>query len=345
MGGQSLIIYDTTGINYLFMKALIADFTKHLTEALSIGQNANLQPSGKTISNVLISGLGGSGIGGTIVAQLTDQNSSVPINVNKDYFIPSYVNESTLVIISSYSGNTEETLSAMKQACDAKAEVVCITSGGEVLQTAKDNNLNHIIIPGGMPPRACLGYSLTQLFFMLRHYGIIGSSFEGEFTKAIALLNNEEENIKQSSKELANEIYNTTPIIYTAANFEGVGIRLRQQLNENSKQLCWHQVYPEMNHNELVGWASGNDKLSVIMLRNNSDYKRTQTRFETCKGIFAKYTPNVSEVFSKGESDIERALYLIHFGDWLSWYLSELNGVDAMEIEVINYLKSELAKS
>ena len=107
-------------------------------------------------------------------------------------------------------------------------------------------------------------------------------------------------------------IHNTTPIIYTAANFEGVGIRLRQQLNENAKQLCWHHVFPEMNHNELVGWKSGSETLSVILLRNSTDYERTQTRFETCKEIFGKYTSNVTEVYSKGDTEIEKALYLIH---------------------------------
>ena len=327
------------------MNALINDFTKHLTEALDIGHNTKLKPVDKQINNVLISGLGGSGIGGTIVSQLTELEAIVPINVNKDYFIPAYVNQHTLVIISSYSGNTEETLNAMKQACDQHAEVVCITSGGEVLKMAKEHSLNHIVIPGGMPPRACLGYSLTQLFFMLAHYDIIGDAFVENIGKAITLLKNEKENIAQLTQDLAKEIHNTTPIIYTAANFEGVGIRLRQQLNENAKQLCWHQVFPEMNHNELVGWKSGSEQLSVILLRNSSDYVRTQTRFETCKEIFARYTSNVSEVYSKGDSEIEKALYLIHFGDWLSWYLSELNGADAMEIEVINYLKSELSKT
>jgi len=327
------------------MNTLISNFTQHLSEALAIGEDAQLEHRSTQINNVLISGLGGSGIGGTIVSQLTEQQASVPINVNKDYFIPAYVNAQTLVIISSYSGNTEETLSAMKQACDLKAEVVCITSGGEVLQIAKDHNLNHIIIPGGMPPRACLGYSLTQLFFMLHHYGIIGDAFRGQIAKAISLLKAEEENIHRLSKELAKKIHKTTPVIYSAANFEGVGIRFRQQLNENSKQLCWHQVFPEMNHNELVGWKSGSEKLSVILFRNSSDYERTQTRFETCKEIFSRYTSNISEVVSKGDSDLERALYLIHIGDWISWYLSELNQADAMEIEVIDYLKSELSKT
>lgn len=327
------------------MNTLISNFTAHLTEALTIGQAATLTPAPNQINNVLISGLGGSGIGGTIVSQLTEQESAVPINVNKEYAIPAYVNENTLVIISSYSGNTEETLSAMKQACERNAEIICITSGGEVLRMAEEHNLNRIIIPGGMPPRACLGYSFTQLFFALSHYGIIGNDFIDEIGKGITLLREEEEHIHQVSKDLAKAIHNTTPVIYTAANYEGVGIRLRQQLNENSKQLCWHQVFPEMNHNELVGWKSGNESLSVLVLRNSSDYERTQTRFDTCKGIFSRYTSNVTEVLSKGNSEIEKTLYLIHLGDWLSWYLSELNGADAMEIEVIEYLKSELSKT
>ena len=327
------------------MNTLISNFTQHLTEALEIGKSAELQPKSRQINNILISGLGGSGIGGTIVSQLTEQEATVPINVNKDYFIPAYVNENSLVIISSYSGNTEETLSAMKQACDQNAEVVCITSGGGVLEKAVGLSLNHIIIPGGMPPRACLGYSLTQLFFVLSHYGIIGDTFTIQIAKAVTLLDTEEANIQQSSRELAKTIHNTTPIIYTAGNFEGVGIRLRQQLNENSKQLCWHHVFPEMNHNELVGWKSGSEALSVVVLRNSSDYERTQTRFETCKEIFSKYTSNITEVYSKGDTEIEKALYLIHYGDWLSWYLSELNQADSMEVNVIDYLKSELSKT
>ena len=327
------------------MNTLISNFTQHLTEALEIGKSAQLQPNSRQINNILISGLGGSGIGGTIVSQLTEQEATVPINVNKDYFIPAYVNENSLVIISSYSGNTEETLSAMKQAHDQKAEVVCVTSGGEVLKMAEEHSLNHIVIPGGMPPRACLGYSLTQLFFVLSHYGVIGDAFTDQIAKAVTLLDTEEADIKHSAKALAKTIHNTTPIIYTAGDFEGVGIRLRQQLNENSKQLCWHHVFPEMNHNELVGWKSGSEALSVVVLRNSSDYKRTQTRFETCKEIFSKYTSNIAEVYSKGDSEIEKALYLIHYGDWLSWYLSELNEADSMEVDVIDYLKSELSKT
>ena len=123
------------------MKTLISKFSSHLQEALEIGNSANLKPVLKKINNVLISGLGGSGIGGTIVSQLVEKKALIPINVNKNYFVPEYVNEKTLVIISSYSGNTEETLSAMKQAMEQNAEVVCITSGGEVLNIAQTKGL------------------------------------------------------------------------------------------------------------------------------------------------------------------------------------------------------------
>jgi len=326
------------------MKTLISNFSSHLQEAIEIGNSANLNISNKTINNILISGLGGSGIGGTIVSQLLENESGIPISVNKTYSIPNYVDEQSLVIISSYSGNTEETLSAMKQAISQGAEVACITSGGEVLEIAQNNDFNHIIIPGGMPPRACFGFSFTQLFYILHHYKIIGDSFKAQIKAGIIMLEKYEEEIKDEALSLAQSILNKTPVIYTSASYEGVGIRLRQQINENSKLLCWHQVFPEMNHNELVGWKGGDENLAVLILRNNSDYSRTQKRMEICKEIFSKYTNTILEVFSKGDSEIERTLYLIHLGDWISWFLSEKNDVDAMEIEVINYLKSELSK-
>ena len=130
------------------MKTLISNFSKQLAEAINIGKNALLFTSEKEISNVLITGLGGSGIGGSIVSELVEKEAIVPINVNKDYFIPGYVNQNSLVIICSYSGNTEETLSAMKLARKKNAQIACITSGGEVLDIAKEHNIDHIIIPG-----------------------------------------------------------------------------------------------------------------------------------------------------------------------------------------------------
>ncbi len=326
------------------MNDYINDFTDHLREAMQIGNTAELKKSNKTFKNVLICGLGGSGIGGTIVNDVVSSRVSIPILATKDYSIPNFVDDSTLVIASSYSGNTEETLYALEKCMKRNAEICIITSGGKLKAIAKDNNFNHIIIPDGHPPRAMFGYAFTELFYVLTHYGIIDESFKADFEKAINLLDAEKADIQSQAKDLAKKMYQQTPVIYVAQGVEGVAVRFRQQINENSKMLCWHHVIPEMNHNELLGWRTNVDNLAVVYFRNNSDFDRNQVRMDINKKVISKYTSNISEVWSKGDSVIENTLYHINLGDWVSWYLSEMNNVDAIEIDVINYLKGELAK-
>jgi glucose/mannose-6-phosphate isomerase len=326
------------------MRALIKAFPQHLQEAIEIGEKINIAAPASPIQHVIITGLGGSGIGGTIVSQLTATEAKVPISVNKDYFLPAHVGKNTLVIISSYSGNTEETLSAMEDACKKGAQICCITTGGEVLKTARENNLNHIVIPAGMPPRAAFAYSFTQLFYVLHQFGIIGNGFKAALINAQALLGSKQAEIMELANATASKLQGKIPIIYSDASFEGVCVRFRQQLNENSKMLAWHHVFPELNHNELVGWRTKNNSLAVVIFRNDDDYARTQKRMEISKEVIQKYTNTVIEIEAKGSTQIEKAFYLIHLGDWVSLYLAELNGTDPIEIEVINYLKSELSK-
>ncbi len=326
------------------MNDYINDFTNHLSDALLIGDSTVLKKTNKSFSNILICGLGGSGIGGTIVKDLISKDISIPIETSKGYDIPGFVNEKTLVIACSYSGNTEETLSALNKCLEKNAEVTIVCSGGKLQDLALEKGLNHIIIAGGNPPRAMFGYGFTQLFFVLNNYGIINDSFKADFEKSILLINTEQENIKKTAQDISKKLFNTTPIIYAADGFEGVAVRFRQQINENSKMLCWHHVVPEMNHNELLGWRTNVENTSVIYLRNESDYYRNKTRIDINKSVIEKYTSNISEIWSLGNSSIERSLYLINVGDWVSWYLSELNNVDAIEIDVINYLKEKLSE-
>ena len=145
------------------MIKLVDNFPNQLKEALAIANSAIIHEPKKTISNVIITGLGGSGIGGTILTEVLADSVKVPVLINKDYFLPAFVNENTLVIVSSYSGNTEETVQAMEQAMSKNAQLVCITSGGKILELAKQNLIEFIEIPGGQPPRSCIGLSLVQL--------------------------------------------------------------------------------------------------------------------------------------------------------------------------------------
>ncbi len=326
------------------MQKLVEGFPAQLEEAMRIGKSARLTVPSQPIRNVLIAGLGGSGIGGTIVSELAFGRCPVPVSVTKGYFIPEFVDSHTLAIISSYSGNTEETLACMELARKRNAHIVCITSGGKLEELARQHGLDHIIIPGGFPPRSCLGYSLVQLICIFEKLGLLPSSAIAEVEAGTSLLKQEQASIRAEANKLASNLHGRMPVIYCTDRNEGIAIRFRQQLNENAKVLCWHHVIPEMNHNELVGWAGGNDKIAVVLFRDPAEYERNDYRIAINKEIITRYTPHFTEVYAKGNSHIEKAIYLIHLGDWASVYLADLRGVDAVEVNVINFLKGELSK-
>ena len=326
------------------MDKLIRDFSKQLKEAMEIGRAANISKPSREIRNVVVSGLGGSGIGANLTGELVSDELQLPFMVNKDYFLPDFVNEYTLVIISSYSGNTEETVHALNIARTKKAQIICVTSNGKILEIASENKLDYIQIPEGMPPRACLGYSFVQQLFILNKLGLIGNKRIDELDKAVKLLDDQMETIQKSAKDLAEKLYEKIPVIYVSAAMESVAVRFRQQLNENSKILAWHHAIPEMNHNELVGWRDRNNDLAVVFLRNETDFERIQQRMEISRNVISNYTDHIYDIFSQGNSKTERALYLIHLVDWASFYLAQLRSKDAVEVKVIDHLKGELAK-
>lgn len=324
------------------MKTLVEGFPKQLQEALDIAQSATLTLK-HHIQNIVVTGLGGSGIGGTILSELVQAECTVPIIVNKDYFLPEFVNANSLVIISSYSGNTEETLSAMKQAISKQAQIVCVTSGGKVLEIAKQHQYDTIIIPGGHPPRSCVGYSLIQLFKIVQFNGFIKSDLLKQVSDSITLLNKENTHIKQEATTIAKSLVGKIPVIYSLGSCEGVAVRFRQQINENSKMLCWHHTFPEMNHNELVGWTERNENIAVVTFRTSYDFERTVKRYDICKPLFTKYSASVIDITAKGNSKLEQFMYLINLGDWISCYIADIKNIDAMEVNVITNLKNELA--
>ena len=327
------------------MDTLIDRFPAQLKEALEIGQAAEMTPHNLPINKIYVAGLGGSGIGGDFVAEMIYDECKVPYLVGKGYSLPAYIDENTMVIISSYSGNTEETLTAFDLAEKTGAKIVCIASGGKVIARAKESGYDYIQVPGDWPsPRACLGFSLVQQIFVLEKLGFIGSTIAGQIKSSIDIIKYDQDSIKEEAKKIANLLYGKTPVIYTTDRMESVAVRLRQQINENAKLLCWHHVIPEMNHNELVGWKATRKDIAVLYFRNKDDYKRNSVRIDINKKILSEKTDTVIEAYSKGKSLPEKMLYFVNLGDWISWYMSELHGVDSIEVDVIDYLKGELAK-
>ena len=326
------------------MDKMIARFPEQLTEALALTQHISLKKHSAPLRSIFISGLGGSGIGGNFVQEFVRPVCKLPVVVSKGYQAPGWINKHTLAICSSYSGNTEETLSTLEQLLQTGAQIVCIASGGRLLEIAKQRGLDYVQVPGGWSsPRACLGFSVVAQLGVLRAAKLIPLKLLTQVAAAQKLLTKDQAVIQKQARQIAAFLKGKTPVVYAADHNEAVAVRWRQQINENAKMLCWHHVVPEMNHNELVGWRDDRPDVAVLWLRNSDDYPRTSIRMDINQKIITEHTSATMTLRSKGKSPIEKAFYLVHLGDWMSFYLAELRQVDPVEIKVIDQLKNELA--
>lgn len=327
------------------MDQLIERFPAQLVEALEIGEAAQINAHSEPIHNIYVAGLGGSGIGANFVAEFVKDELKIPYLIGKGYDNPAFIGKNTLYVASSYSGNTEETLTALSKIENSGAKIVIISSGGKLIAIAKEKGYDYIQVPNNWPsPRACLGYSLVQQLFVLYKLGFIKKTVIDNVKSSIDLIKYDQDEIKNKAEKIAQIINGKIPVIYTSDRMESVAMRFRQQVNENSKFLAWHHVIPEMNHNELVGWRDTYDNLAVVYFRNKDDFHRNAVRMDINKEVISKYTNTIIEIYSKGQSLVEKSIYLVHLGDWVSWYLAQLRGVDALEVNVIDHLKGELAK-
>lgn len=325
------------------MEKLISAFPANITEAIEIAKASNFRKPDKPIQNVVICGMGGSGIGGGMVRSWVEEELRVPVITVKDYILPKFVAENSLVIGSSYSGNTEETTSSVKQAISRGAHIIGICSGGALKQICEENGFDVVVVPGGNPPRTALAFSIIQLLNILTQLGLISEGRLSELEKSRELIIANEEEIKQTARETAAFLKDNVAILYGTTAYEPVLVRARQQFNENGKLLCWHHAIPEMNHNELVGWGGGDERFAVVFFMPEEIHRRNAKRIEISKEVISKKTSKIYEIHAKGNSVIERSIYMINIVDWASLYLSELKNVDPIDIEVIDFLKGELA--
>jgi glucose/mannose-6-phosphate isomerase len=324
------------------MKTLVQTFDQQLIEALDLTKNLQTTFSSKGIQHIVISGLGGSGIGGSFMQDfLQHAKCNIPVTVNKDYDVPAWMGEHTLFIACSYSGNTEETLEAVAKAAKKNAKIACITSGGKLMQIAIKKEYPTLSLPGGYPPRSAFGFSSVSLLKMLQMFGFIKDSYQKEVYEAIAIISSEAKNIEKQAKTVAKKLFGKQIFMYCGNGNEAITVRFRQQLNENSKVLACHHVYPEMNHNEYVGWRS-KEAIAVVNLFNGFEHKRTLARFEITKPVIKKYVKEMIDIHAQGKGFITRSLYLVHLCDMISVELADLRKVDATEVKVIDHLKNAL---
>ena len=326
------------------MKQLIKSFPHQIKEALDIAAKASFKKSKSRIENVVICGLGGSGIGAKIVANWVQDEMKLPVILVNDYTLPAFASEQTLVIASSYSGNTEETLMAVESAHKNGCFIFGITSGGALQAFCNENGYDCVIVPGGNPPRSAVAYSLVQLVNYFVKMSFVSPDLIEQIENSISLLAEHDALIHVEAQNLANFLFGKVGVMYGETKYEGVVVRAKQQFNENAKYLLWHNVIPEMNHNELVGWGGGDDRFATVFFNAPDLHPRNQRRMEITKETIEKKCGALFNLYPKGGSLVERSIYYIHLVDWASYYLCELNQVDIMDIKIIDYLKVELAK-
>lgn len=344
---QSLIS-ECDKSNYL---GFLTGFPEQLTQANGIPIPSSLTSLKGTIKNIVIAGMGGSAISGDVVASLYLDEVNVNVSVIRDYRIPAYVDEHTLFIASSYSGNTEETISAFNEALARKARIICVTTGGTLAESAAGNNIEVISIPTGFQPRAAIGFSLFVLIKIFAAVGLIKNP-TSDIQDCMNEMSTQNTNFRPEndgpnlSLTIAEKLLGKIPLIYTGpAPLDVLGNRLVCQFNENSKVLAFSNVIPELNHNEIMGWADTTpclDKYYVLFLRDESSHPSVNLRKDITQEILAKYGVPFEIVHAKGDSKLSKIMYFIYLGDYISFYLAMLNHADPSPIGNINFLKDRL---
>jgi len=336
------------------MRDILKSFPRQCKEAVEIGKKIDV-PSfikRKQVRKVCVCGLGGSAIGGDILSTLFSDEKII-VAVNRNYHLPSFVDEETIVFAVSYSGNTEETISSFNEASNKGYPVISISSGGKLQRLSEEKSIFHIKIPSGMPPRCAVGFLSIPVIILLekilkREYFNYQELVEVVSDVCIRY----KPDVKTSdnlAKRVAASLKGKIPLIYgTDRVTDVVARRLKTQFNENSKVLASWDVFPEMNHNEIVPF-SGEGEINLnafypIFIRDKGEDARITRRIRITQDLVRKKEIEYSEIWTDGLSPVTKIFSSIYIGDWISFYLAILQGVDPTPVTFIDLLKNELKK-
>lgn len=346
---KTIIRYDKSD-----MLGTLESFPGQCDDARIVGKKFVPPVSYKTgYSNIIFTGMGGSAIGADILRSYIWREAKAAVFINRGYYMPGFVREKSLVVAISYSGNTEETISAYKDARSRRAKIIVVTSGGILRSLAEKDNVPVIELPEGFQPRCAVGYIFFPILQALSKIGVIGDK-SGDVKETIAALGtlcrkkigSEVPESQNMAKRIAHKLHGKFPVIYGSSDLtDCIVTRWRGELAENAKQLSSGHLFPEMNHNEIVGWANPPDILRdfiAVFLRDAGDHLRVSKRMDITIKLLKKYGFGVIEVRPSGRSSLARLFSFLYIGDFVSFYLAILNRTDPTPVERITYLKKEL---
>jgi glucose/mannose-6-phosphate isomerase len=342
------IKYDPEG-----MLAHIKELPVQCRKAWLAAMDFNLPPHYGNVDKVVILGMGGSAIGGDLVRSLVQSESKIPVIVHRDYGLPAFADARSLLIASSYSGNTEETLSAFEAALATGYKKLVITTGGKLKEMAEANNIPVFKIEYQSQPRAALGFSFLSTLGVMQKLGFIKDK-TADVAETVELLEHLSTRLDEKSrakanpaKQLARHLHGCLPVIYGAGITAEVAHRWKTQINENSKAWAFYEVFPELNHNATVGYPLPKgvaSKIRVVLLRSPGNNERIKLRYDVTTELLKQAGVSYEFVDSEGKSPLSQMLSLVMMGDFASYYLALLYGVDPSPVKVISYLKERLEK-
>lgn len=303
---------------------------------------------GGAIGSVVCAGMGGSAVAAMIVASASA--CTVPFEIARDYDIPHYVDQRTLFIACSSSGNTEEIIEAIAHAAEQGARIAVITSGGVLEKVAAENKYPLVIVPKMRHSRFAAFYVLKALVTLLVGSGV-SSIAVADLEASAAFLQDAvaawlptvpaKRNV---AKQIAQECMGRSIVIYSGPKFAAAAYRWKMDFNESAKQVAWTGVLPEFNHNEFVGWSGQPEQkpYAVVELRSNLDHPRVQKRFEVTERLLSGMRPSPIVVQTKGATVLEQLLWAVMLGDFAAAYLAVLNGYDPASLVIVDKLKHAL---
>lgn len=303
------------------------------------------------IKNVVLGGMGGSALYAVFLQSWP--GLLVPFEISRNYSLPAYVDKHTLFIASSYSGNTEETLSALDEAEQKGLQIVVLAAGGKLAERAKKAGYPLYDIPGGIQPRMSSFYFLCAIVQLLEPLGLIAKGSIAELHAAAGWLGKQLDSwestvptAKNPAKRLALELMGKSIVVYSGPKLWPAANKWKICMNENAKNVSWCNQLPEFNHNEFIGWSSHpHDKpYAVIDLRSKLEHPRVQKRFVVTERLLSGKRPAPEVVEVQGETLIQQLLWAANFGDFTSLYLALLNGLDPTPVALVEKLKVELDK-
>ncbi len=344
MNKEEILVLDSAGI-----WDQMCDLHSQIRRAAELKPEKKLPVIRDDIRRIIIVGMGGSAISGHLVKGYLHGELNIPVHMNMEYNIPVWADEHTLVIADSHSGNTEETLEAVKQAYNKKTKCVCVTSGGKLAEFARKKNLPLYLFPGDMPPRVSTGYQVVSLLRVIEHSGLIDpvddllKSTADFVERSLGVFSNYEENMALT---LANDLVDVLPVIYSnSTTMAGANIRWRNMFHENAKMLAFGNMFPELTHNEISGWeymVHLTGRVGAIILQDDHEHPKVMHRMNVTADLIRPQSALVKFIPSAGKNRLERILYQVMYADFTSFYLAVLNETDPSVIPKIDLLKSRM---